>query len=227
MRVTGISWVLAVRHGTACLRRSGTHTDLRELSEILRADGTIDTPFQNFGRFDEDSRRVCLGVALALQDAGISFVNAEGRDVGLLVSSTDGATSSNVVYFRDYVKGGHKLGRGNLFIYTLPTSPAAEAAIHFGLTGPLLYVGRATLAPGAALLDSVAIIRDGLADVMLCVLLEETVAVCVVVELKPLPGQVSVTIEEAVGLIEQLIRGRTEDGWAFGPALEERAKATT
>ena len=35
---------------------------------------------------------------------------------------------------------GSTLGRGNLFIYTLPSSPLAEAAIHFGLTGKLLYL---------------------------------------------------------------------------------------
>jgi hypothetical protein len=225
MNVTGISWILSATHGTARLRRCGSHADLRELYGALRSDGTIATPFQNFGRFDENSRLVCLGVALALQDAGISSVNAEKRDAGLLVSSTDGATNSNLVYFRDYVKGGRKLGRGNLFIYTLPTSPAAEAAIHFGLTGPLLYLGQSTVAPDAALLDSVAMIRDGLTDAMLCVLLKDAAVICAVVESKPLPGQLSMTIEKAVCLIDQRLRGRAEDGWAFGPASEERAKA--
>jgi len=32
------------------------------------------------------------------------------------------------------------LGRGNLFIYTLPTSPLAEAAIYFGLGGPCFHL---------------------------------------------------------------------------------------
>src|SRR5574341_2368969 len=42
---------------------------------------------------------------------------------------------------------GRTLGRGNLFIYTLPSSPLGEAAIHFGLQGPLFYAaeGRASL----------------------------------------------------------------------------------
>jgi len=43
--------------------------------------------------------------------------------------------------FLDYVQAGRKLGRGSLFIYTLPSSPLAEAAIHFGLQGPVLYIG--------------------------------------------------------------------------------------
>ena len=226
MNVTGISWILSARYGTARLRRSGMHATLRDLYKTLRNDGTITAPFQNFGRFDENSRLVCLGVALALQDAGLSVGNPGGRDIGLLVSSTDGATNSNIVYFRDYMEGGRKLGRGNLFIYTLPTSPAAEAAIHFHLTGPLLYVGRGTLDHEAALVDSGAIIRDGLTSGMLCILLNKTSAVCVVVEREPLPGQTSMTIEAAVDLTEQLMRGRTQDGWAFGLAIEKRAKAT-
>lgn len=216
MKVTGISWVLAATHGTARLRRSGTHATLRDLYRTLLDDKTITAPFQNFGRFDENSRRVCLGVALAFQDAGISLGNAEKHDTGLLVSSTDGATISNAAYFRDYIKGGRKLGRGNLFIYTLPTSPVAEAAMHFGLTGPLLYGGRSTLDPEAAMRDSVGIIRGGQTNTMLCILMKEASAVCVVVERKPLPGQASVTLEKAVGFIEQRFRGRAEDGSGFG-----------
>ena len=51
----------------------------------------------------------------------------------------EGSLQSDLEYFRDYLEGGRTLSRGNLFIYTLPSSPLGEAAIHFGLLGPLLY----------------------------------------------------------------------------------------
>ncbi len=43
------------------------------------------------------------------------------------------------------------MGRGNLFIYTLPTSAIAEVSIHFGVTGPSLFI-EADVAPFERLL---------------------------------------------------------------------------
>ena len=121
-----------------------------------------------------------------------------------------------MAYFQDYVSGGRKLGRGNLFIYTLPTSPAAEAAIHFGLAGPLLYVGRSVSAPVDALQDSVGILADRLAGVVLCVLVDELEVACAVVRDVPSTGAERVAIEEAARIISDTGRDTAAGTWFSG-----------
>ena len=79
-------------------------------------------------------------MALALKDAGRSYPLGPDNTVGIVGSAPEGCLDADLAYFSDYVKCGRTLGRGNLFIYTLPTSPLAECAIHFALEGPLLYV---------------------------------------------------------------------------------------
>lgn len=63
--------------------------------------------------------------------------------MGILGTSISGSTDTNLAYFKDYIQAGRIMARGNLFIYTLASSPLAEAAIHFGLAGPSLFLGYA------------------------------------------------------------------------------------
>ena len=106
----------------------------------LARKGIFSYPFRNFGRLDNVSKMVCYASALALRDAGESYSQDIKKDIGIIGTNTDGSIQSDIDYFKDYVECGRKLSRGNLFIYTLPTSPLAEAAIHFGLQGPLFYI---------------------------------------------------------------------------------------
>ena len=116
------------------------YADLQLLCVQLLKDAVLAYPSEKFGRFDAASRLVAISVALALYDADIDYAKGKKKDIGILGTSPDGALDSNLAYFRDYVGAGRKLGRGNLFIYTLPSSPLAEAVIHFGLQGPILYM---------------------------------------------------------------------------------------
>jgi len=166
----GIGWVSAGTHGAAWRGMVGEHEDLRALYRALRDASVIPSSMANFARYDDASRRLSLAVGLALHDAGIAPCGPATLRTGLLLAGPDGAHSANVAYFRDYVAGGRKLGRGNLFIYTLPTSPGAEAAISFGLNGPLLYVGRSDEDGRPALRDAEAFVASGQADTMLCAL---------------------------------------------------------
>lgn len=200
--VAGMSWIGSAKHGTMCRERNDAHADLKSLYRALREDGSIREAFKNFSRQDEDSKRVCLAAGLALHDAGIE-VSDNDLEIGVLISGPGGAESSNLCYFEDYVREGRKLGRANLFIYTLPTSPAAEAAIHFGLTGPLLYAGRTDQTAEASLSETSDLLRAGHADVMLCTILSEERVTCVVI------GNVQVcrkqaSIEEAAEAIMRL-----------------------
>lgn len=135
----GIGWInkeeyMCVMKGLRVRYKDATSFD------GLSKKGIFSYPFKNFGRFDPVSKMVCYSVALALKDADESYSPDIKKDMGIIGTNTDGSLQSDIDYFKDYVDCGRKLSRGNLFIYTLPTSPLAEAAIHFGLQGPLLYI---------------------------------------------------------------------------------------
>ena len=100
--------------------------------------------FKNFGRLDADSKAAAYAVELALKDAGLAYPLEPITVAGIAGGSALGCYEPDMLYFQDYVKCGRTLGRGNYFIYTLPTSPLAECAIHFGLNGPVFYTGAAT-----------------------------------------------------------------------------------
>jgi hypothetical protein len=141
--IKGHGWIKDWQCG--CDRRGllWRYDNLQLLGAQLLKDSVLAYPIENFGRFDAPSRLVTLCVALALHDAGIHYAKEKKQDIGILGTSPDGALDANLAYFRDYAQAGRKLGRGNLFIYTLPSSPLAEAAIHFGLQGPLAYIRQA------------------------------------------------------------------------------------
>ncbi len=99
---------------------------------------------KNCARFDRPSRLTCCAVALALRDADLPATADATRPLGIVGWRPYGAHCANRAYFDDYLAAGRTLGRGNLFIYTLPTSPLAEAAIHFKLAGPCFHVAAAS-----------------------------------------------------------------------------------
>ncbi len=174
MLITGIGWVGTATHGAVRLGRSGAHHDGRDLYRQLRADGVVPDAIKDFGRFDPDSVRVCLAAALTLHDAGIAPWSDAAGVTGLLIAGATGSQTANLAYFRDYIVNGRSLGRGNLFIYTLPTSPAAEASICFGLSGPLLYIGHGGRTAAADALRAAAdFVAAGQADTMLCVVADD------------------------------------------------------
>jgi 3-oxoacyl-(acyl-carrier-protein) synthase len=142
------------KEGYGCIR-SGLRQAFEpgETAHMLLKKGIFSHPFKNFGRLDTLSRMTAYAVALALQDAGIEYMPGRKQDIGIIGTNSEGSLQSDLEYFEDYINSGRTLSRGNLFIYTLPSSPVGESAIHFGLVGPLLYAasGEHSLAP---LLDS-------------------------------------------------------------------------
>lgn len=136
--VRGIGWVTKTGYGSV---RLGLHHQFEEGEGIhsLAKLGIFSHPFKNFGRLDWMSRMTVSAVALALQDAGIEYSIANKQDIGIIGTSCEGSLKSDIAYFKDFIENGRTLSRANLFIYTLPSSALGEAAIHFGLIGPLLY----------------------------------------------------------------------------------------
>lgn len=163
-------------------------------------------PFKNFGRLDSVARMTCYAAALALKDAGIKYSLNRKQDIGIIGTNTSGSLQSDINYFRDYLDSGRTLSRGNLFIYTLPTSPLAEAAIYFGLQGPLLYM---TLSqPGTAVLlrDAGNIIVSGETSAMLAVKADETEAVCFVLTQDDRLTEKVCNLEEVIAIAKKTSR---------------------
>lgn len=150
--VRSIGWIAGGEYGCVALGERSRLDDDGTLNGLNRK-GIFSHPFKNFGRLDRASRMTAAVVALALRDAGLEYAPDRKQDIGIVGTSGAGSLPTDLLYFRDYVDCGRTLARGNLFIYTLPSSPLGEAAIHFGLRGPLLYEADAA-APLRTVLDT-------------------------------------------------------------------------
>ena len=181
-RITGAGWVDHGAFGQVVRERHVPYNPGGKLSEVARKWCFFAHPVKNFGRFDRTSKLTCCAVALALQDAGTAYGEGRRLPFGVLMTGPDGCLAANERYFRDYVESGRKLARGNLFIYTLPTSPAAEAAIHFGLGGPTLYLRSSLSGIAAAVAATERMARYGGTCAMLLVTATEEAALAIVVD---------------------------------------------
>lgn len=148
--VLGIGWL--TKEGYGCVRSGLRHEyETDEGAHTLPKKDIFSHPFKNFGRLDTISRMTAYAVSLALQDAGIEYSPLRKQNIGIVGTNAEGSLQSDQEYFRDYLEGGRTLSRGNLFIYTLPSSPIGEAAIHFGLLGPVVYAASGDNALAAVL----------------------------------------------------------------------------
>jgi 3-oxoacyl-[acyl-carrier-protein] synthase II len=139
--ILGIGWL--TQQGYGCVRSGLQYLFERgEGPATLAKKELFSHPFKNFGRLDPLSKMTAYGVCLALRDAGIEYSPAKKQDIGIIGTNAAGSLRSDIEYFTDYIRSGRTLSRGNLFIYTLPSSPLGEAAIHFGLLGPVAYVAK-------------------------------------------------------------------------------------
>ncbi len=176
LMIKGHGWVKEGACGCAGKSLQWQYADFRLLFAQLIKDVVLAFPIENFGRFNQSSRLAIFSIALALYDADIHYARDKKQNIGLLGTSLDGALVSNLDYFKDYVLAGRKMGRGNLFIYTLPSSPLAEAAIHFGLQGPLLYMRYLEQPEKNLLMQAESIVGNKEASAMLTVVLNSNEA---------------------------------------------------
>jgi hypothetical protein len=183
MRIAGQAWV-------------DTSADLTVLAQAL-------APLPSrWGRYAPLVRAGWLAVGTVLRDA------QKERDVpplrtGILSCGVNGSLAANQRYFKDYAESGRTLGRSSLFVYTLPTTPIAEYAIHFGLGGPLFYAGfeHGQIKDACALAEPFLV--SGETDRMI-VLLEDG---CSVLGLALEAGE-----SEPLGWMSKLIEGLSEHG---------------
>jgi 3-oxoacyl-(acyl-carrier-protein) synthase len=182
--IAGAGWLTKDKYGALKRKISDGYPDLRSLYSLLRQKSVLLYPIQGWGRFDDVSRMTCLAGGLAMSDTGVTYSQEKKQDMGIIGTNTNASLQSNVNYFKDYIENGRTLARGNLFIYTIPSSPLAEAAIYFGLTGPLFYVSCANKGV-IELLDCAAHLIEGKdTDAVLAVRAEEAEAVAFVLAAK-------------------------------------------
>lgn len=155
--------------------------DLKTLYLKLKEEGVFKYPVDNFARFDCESKLVSIAIALALDDARVAYAKGKKQDIGLIATSENGALVAGLDYFKDYLNSGRVMGRGNLFIYTLPTSPLAEAAIHFGLSGPLFYLSFLANSDNRLIEFAKSMIQSDQVRILLAVISNRKDATCFVI----------------------------------------------
>jgi 3-oxoacyl-(acyl-carrier-protein) synthase len=147
----------------------------------LKSAGIIKREFRNLGRLDEASRSLCYAVGLAVMDAGLDYPLAPEITAGIVGTDSRGCLDADLRYFSDYLDSDRTLGRGNYFIYTLPSSSVGEASIHFGLQGASLYINSSGDGLQEALLTASGLISHGDEDMMFVGATEPGVALCLIV----------------------------------------------
>ena len=203
----GIGWITGTDYGL--VRHGETRARAGKQSGAGIA-GSVDALFRHkidrFGRFDPVSRMTCLACELALQDAGVEYSPDTRQEIGILGAGFEGSLAANAVYFKDYVESGRTLARGNLFVYTLPTSPLGEAAIHFGFQGPIFSLISPTTPLADALEAALLLVKSGDAPAMLVVQADAGSAVAAfVTEVSQLPHTLLATLAADSPQLSQLI----------------------
>jgi 3-oxoacyl-[acyl-carrier-protein] synthase II len=161
--------------------RAITHSLGEETSEDITA--MVGKPVKYLGRMGMPTRCCLVAACKALRE----LKPAAEVEIGILAAGERGFLQANFDYFRDYVALGRTMGRGNLFIYTLPTSSASEVAIALNLKGPTLYT-ESDAAPVESLIASAGqILCDGEAEVVLALWGGSKAAVCFAVALEGNP----------------------------------------
>lgn len=157
-----------------------------DLSDLSQASALIGVPVKNFGRMTLESRYCLCAASMAKETA--KWTSASHPEIGLVAAGYAGVIEADRQYYTDYLVNGRSIGRGNLFIYTLPTSAAGEVAIPLKLTGPMLHVQGDAKPVGTILRTALRLVADKEADGILALWSDLDAAVCFAVSNSPCPG---------------------------------------
>ena len=150
---------------------------LSSTDEVL---ALVARPVKHFPRMTAEARGALVAGAIAMKSA--DWNDSASREVGIVAAGYEATLAANTAYFRDFVASGRNMGRGNLFIYTLPTSTLGELAIALHLNGPTLHI-HDDAAPLAALVRHAhELLADGEADAMLALWSDPSAAVCLAID---------------------------------------------
>ena len=137
--ITGVGWVDTESMGWGRRHErnpSGEGTLPKVTGRMIFGKG-----LPHFGRLDTYSKIGIAAIAFALKDAQ-RFEWQEKRSIGVIASTTCGCLERDMEYIETMLPQGGRLASPNLFACTLPNVFLGQAAIHLGLTGPVLFCQR-------------------------------------------------------------------------------------
>ena len=108
---------------------------------------------KRWGRMDRISRLAVVEVGRVLRDSGLLREDPEGlraAGIGGLIGAGRFGSLATDLEFAATLAGGVQTASPLLFGYTLPNIALAEAASHFGLTGPVYSLFSGVLAEAEA-----------------------------------------------------------------------------
>lgn len=140
----------------------------------------IDRPVKYYGRMTTEARLCLCAASIALR--ATPTAESGHREIGLVSAGCEGFLQANQEYFRDYVTSGRTLGRGNLFIYTLPTSVLGEVAIALSLCGPCMFLHDDSRPLASLIGHAEQLVADREADLILALWSDARAALCVSVD---------------------------------------------
>jgi len=102
---------------------------------------------KRWGRMDKLSRLAVVEVGRALGKGGLLICDdgrLTGKGGGGLIGGTRFGSIATDLAYAESLKQGPEMASPTLFSYTLPNIALAEAASHYGLTGPVysIYAGK-------------------------------------------------------------------------------------
>ena len=122
-------------------------------------------------RMNRLSLMSCVAVGQALASAGISGSGVE--ETGLILATAFGGTSQCALFYGGLLDEGERLVNPAHFPETVPSAPAGQAAICFGLKGPSTTVCQQSLSSEYALFIAQEMIASGMAERLVVLAVEE------------------------------------------------------
>jgi 3-oxoacyl-(acyl-carrier-protein) synthase len=177
--IRAVSWFCADDCGVHAPEESSFEQKSPDFSGTAEIPALVGRPVKYYARMTPQTRCCLFAASLAM-----NYVGWEGdrMEIGLVAAGSEGCLRANGEYFRDYVANGRTLGRGNLFIYTLPTSALGEVAIALSLTGPSFFIQQSVKPVKAFVRIGNRMIADGEARGMLGLWSDSEAAICFVIE---------------------------------------------
>jgi len=193
--IRAASWCSPANCGVVTLDGAGDQWSTRPLLSNDELTKIIGRTIKYLSRMTGECRNSLCAAGLAMKPCGWlpkSQERPENRSAsasrlnpmhaGLLAAGYEGCLAADQTYFRDYLASGRSLGRGNLFIYTLPTSTPGELAIALTLTGPSMHIEESANPLAALSRHANQMIADGEADAMLGIWSDATTSICLAID---------------------------------------------
>lgn len=138
-----IGALLAFRDTFSRISSASPHPDpgtAAPAAEKKKKMGMESRPFQKTPSKSESAADKTETAAPGQRRQTATYSRSSLSRTAVLDCGREGCHQENLLYYRDYLENGRHLGRGHLFVGTLPSTPLCEAAISLGLNGPAYYM---------------------------------------------------------------------------------------